>query len=244
MKNIKKLLSTDLNESQVDEKMSKILEDKFNKELREKYAQKLKQDHNVSREDSDNKVVTSSTEENESANQNKLSKFLLPLILIGVLLGGYFLLAPKSNSTPSASNPQNVEQFFATNEVEYIDNNRSGDQANESRMAAITNFQNQEYRKAGENFSEIDREIKTVQDNYYQAYSQLRAGQTMDAAIVFGKIVATTKEGDSYHSEAKLYQILSIIQLKDYNKAKTLYNQLAPGSWEQKKLQSIIKGLK
>jgi len=245
MKNIKKLLSTDLNESQVDDKMSKILEEKFNNELRDKYAQKLKQEHNITRDTAAKTTSEESTSTIESDDKSSVTKFLLPLLLIAVMLGGYFLLKNKSGtSTPPANTQEQVQQFFASNEVEFIDNNRSGNQTNESRAAAINNFQNKEYRRAGENFTQIDRSIKTTQDKYYQAYSQLRAGQTMDAAIGFGNVVAATKKGDNYHHEAKLYQILSIIELKDFNKAKNLYNQLEVGSWEQKKLQDIIEGIK
>lgn len=241
MKNIKKLLSTDLNESQVDDKMSKLLEEKFNKELKEKYAQKLKQEHNITKTETNSSTVSNQTV--DSDNKKSVTKFLLPLLLIAILLGGYFLLNQKSSATPPTNTKEQVEQFFASNEVAFVDNNRSDAQSNESRAAAIANFQNKEYRKAAENFSQIDRNIKTLEDNYYQAYSQLRAGQTMDAAIGFGKLATTTNKGDNYHHESKLYQILSIIELKDHDKAKSLYDQLEVGSWEQKKLKAIVEGL-
>lgn len=187
-----------------------------------------------------------STNEAEVTTNDKNSKpkFLFPLLLIAVMLGGYFLLNNKTSSpTSPADTQEQVQQFFASNEVEFIDNNRSGNQTNESRAAAIRNFQNKKYRKAAENFSQIDRSLKTTQDIFYQAYSHLRVGQTMDATLGFGRVAAATKKGDNYHHEAKLYQILSIIELKDIKKAKSLYNQLETGSWEKTKLKPIIEGL-
>lgn len=245
MKNIKKLISTDLTENEMDAKMSDILKDKFNQDLRAKYAKKLKEQHGITKTGITTETGQSSTQQAKQADKSKFSvaKILIPLLIIGTLLVGYNMMNQKAETTKPANTEEQVQQFFASNEVNYIDNTRTEGKSDKARTAAIELFQQKKYRKAGETFTEVDPTRKTVQDNYYQAYSQLRAGQSMDAALGFGKVLRATNEGENYHPEAQLYQIISFIALKDFAKAKTLYGELKENSWAHKKLSSIIQGL-
>ena len=237
MKNIKKLLSNDLSENEVDSKMSDLLNDKFNDDLRKKYSNTLEKEYGVTR------AGTKQSEEDDIKPKSSILKFLIPILLVAASLLAYFLLGSKTDekSTDPINKEQQIERFFAANELAYIDNTRNNDEENEQRSSAVSHFQNKDYQSAAVSFSKIPENQLSIQDRYYLAYSQLRSGQYAEASKAFTIIVDETNQGDNYHPESKLYQIISLLALKENDKAKSLYNSLEEGSWEKKKLMDIMK---
>ena len=229
-----------LSEKEIEEGMSNLMKDKFNKELKARYAKKLEQEHLVHRVESDQNELGIQTHK-ETVEPSKI-KWLLPLLLIGVLIAGTYLIRQtQTGSSQPSSTQQMVQQYLAANEVAYVDNNRSTNKVDAIRTTAVKDFQDKNYNKAATGFAKI--KDKTNQDQFFLAYSLLKMDRYKDAGIGFANLLSNTQSDQAYHPEAEVYRILSLIQLKGYDRAKLLYKQLKEGSWEKNELKGIMNSL-
>lgn len=230
----------DLSSEELEKGMSDLMNDKFNKELKEKYSRKLKNEYGITPDDHNQQQDSDIT--SVPAEESSSIKWLLPLLLIGVLsIGAYFMTQTTNKESQPQSTEQLVNQYFASNEIQYIDNNRANEDIDEARAQAVKSFQNEDFVNAANSFNKIKK--KNVQDQFFQAYSLFRSQEYEKAAINFANFISNNRSQENYISESRLYQILSIIKLEQFAKAKLLYNNLVEGSYEKKELESIISSL-
>lgn len=242
MKKLTDFNNADLTPEELNQGMKDLLNDKFNKELREKYSRKLKNEYNIQRQETEqiSDETKSSTIERE---ETKKINWLFPLLLIGVLIVGTYFMTKSTQraSSQPANTEQLIQQYFASNHIEYIDNNRSSTSNDKTRSSAISSFQEKDFINAAGQFEQIKN--KTIQDQFFQAYSLLKSKDYKKAAAGFANFISNNRDQENYLAEAKLYQILSILELEQNEIAKMLYNKLESNSWEKKELKSIFDSM-
>ncbi len=168
-------------------------------------------------------------------------KYILPIVAIITALITFLYLKPSGPQKSDATPEEKIISIFNDEKPPYIDRYNNGQ--SEARNVAISHYKNDDFKKAGETFAQIELNQRTVYDNFYQAYSQLRSNQNMDAMIGFGKVIRDSKAEDNIYQQAKLYQILCLVSLKDHKRAKDFFDQLPEGSKAKNKLQPIIQRL-
>lgn len=225
MKNLKEFLNPKASSEQTDHIMKQLLQEKFDTELKEKYAHILQNDFDVQKGKS----------YANTAPKQKSNKILyLALAFLGILVCAYFAM----NSFGS-TNQQKVEQYLAsTSSMNYNETMRSAEiESDALRTMAGKYFNDNDYQSSFENLSLI--KDKTLEDQFYLAYSQMMIKEYNGASLEFSKLLRTIQKGEKFYNEAKLYYGLSLYALED-SQFQRYYDTLEEGSWEKEELIKML----
>jgi len=224
MKNLKKLIDPNLDPIEIDQYMSQILREKFDSELALKYKAKLSNSYNVER--------------TQQPGTNYTYIFLISAL---ILLGGYLIL--KQMNTSALPNTDEYKlmalNFDEKNPFQANAVTRSSDGKEDAlKLQAYVAFEDEKYKEASKALSSIVEKGK--KDNFLLGYANFKMGEFAEARKSFS-VVLSLGGDDTYISEARFYNVLSLFAEGRTSEAKIAMDALIAGSWESKQLVEIFK---
>jgi len=161
--------------------------------------------------------------------------FIFVLSLIGLTTLSLFSC---KQSKIKEDNASKVEQYLIANELTYDKPlSKQGDAYSGIRKQAYNAINEKNFAVAVLRFSEM-RGGMTTEDDFHQAYVQMRVGDYNTGAAGFKKLVQNLYSKHEYAQEARLYYGLCLFFNKD-PEYDTYFNSLDNNSWANKQLQTI-----